>query len=207
MNCARCWLRIIVDATSFSRPVFLLLQRRIQINTSDSLHSLSHRSCLSLLYIPEKYLFTCIFLCPALWFSTPLNFLWLHFPFLCTCHSGRVSQAFSRLDHFSGCSIPFPNHTRIPDWFLSQRHPIYFTLPAMSMAFSLDDTQNSVPGLSTMAEQQKLSVAPRKADTQSVTKRFDQQFTQQEDLLTMVQTTIRTDDTYDVPYAWHFSIP
>lgn len=41
------------------------------------------------------------------------------------------------------------------------------------MAFSLEDTQNAVPGLSNMAEQQKLSVAPRKADTQSVTKRFD----------------------------------
>lgn len=40
------------------------------------------------------------------------------------------------------------------------------------MDFSLEDTQNSAPGLSTMAEQQKLNVAPRKADTQSVTKRL-----------------------------------
>lgn len=39
------------------------------------------------------------------------------------------------------------------------------------MDFSLEDTQNAVPGLPSMAEQQKLNVAPRKADTQSVTKR------------------------------------
>lgn len=39
------------------------------------------------------------------------------------------------------------------------------------MDFSLEDTQNAAPGLSSMAEQQKLNVAPRKADTQSVTKR------------------------------------
>ena len=77
----------------------------------------------------------------------------------------------------------------------------------MSMAFSLEDTQNAVPGLSTMAEQHKLSVAPRKADTQSVTKRFDKQPAPQEDLLTIEQTTIRTYDSHDVPYAWHFSIP
>ena len=43
----------------------------------------------------------------------------------------------------------------------------------MSMDFSLEDTQNAAPGLTSMAEQHKLSVAPRKADTQSVTKRYN----------------------------------
>ncbi|OAL38930.1 hypothetical protein AYO20_01681 [Fonsecaea nubica] len=40
------------------------------------------------------------------------------------------------------------------------------------MDFSLEDSQNAAPGYPTMAEQQKLSVLPRKADTQSVTKRL-----------------------------------
>lgn len=42
----------------------------------------------------------------------------------------------------------------------------------MSMDFTLEDTQNAAPGLPSMAEQHKLAAAPRKADTQSVTKRF-----------------------------------
>lgn len=41
------------------------------------------------------------------------------------------------------------------------------------MDFSLEDTQNAAPGLTSMAEQHKLSIAPRKADTQSVTKRYN----------------------------------
>ncbi|KIW86811.1 uncharacterized protein Z519_12597 [Cladophialophora bantiana CBS 173.52] len=40
------------------------------------------------------------------------------------------------------------------------------------MDFPVENSQNSAPGLSTMAEQHKLSVAPRKVDTQSVTKRL-----------------------------------
>jgi ubiquitin-conjugating enzyme E2 C len=40
------------------------------------------------------------------------------------------------------------------------------------MDFSMEDTQNSAPDAPTMAEVNKLSTSVRKADTQSVTKRY-----------------------------------
>src|SRR5450432_1352887 len=40
------------------------------------------------------------------------------------------------------------------------------------MDFSMEDTQNSAPDAPTMAEVAKLSTSGRKADTQSVTKRY-----------------------------------
>jgi hypothetical protein len=45
------------------------------------------------------------------------------------------------------------------------------------MNFALEDTQNSMPGQPTMLEQQKLGSATRKADAQSVTKRYSLQQT------------------------------
>lgn len=41
------------------------------------------------------------------------------------------------------------------------------------MEFALEDTQNSAPGQLTMAEQQKLGAPAKRADTQSVTKRYE----------------------------------
>lgn len=40
------------------------------------------------------------------------------------------------------------------------------------MDFSMEDTQNSAPDAPSMAEVNKLSTFTRKADTQSVTKRY-----------------------------------
>lgn len=37
----------------------------------------------------------------------------------------------------------------------------------------MEDTQNAIPGHTTMAEQNKLQATARKADTQSVTKRYE----------------------------------
>jgi ubiquitin-conjugating enzyme E2 C len=45
----------------------------------------------------------------------------------------------------------------------------YFTT---SMDFSMEDTQNAAPDAPSMAEVNKLSTFTRKADTQSVTKRY-----------------------------------
>jgi hypothetical protein len=40
------------------------------------------------------------------------------------------------------------------------------------MDFSMEDTQNSAPDAPSMAEVNKLGISTRKADTQSVTKRY-----------------------------------